>query len=142
MNKTKPNRLLRYLFWAWAIISVCWATFVIVENWSPDLSSLSKPDFWGEQHRACRDRLAFWPDGTRIEDNYFGDDYREYRRQLDDRQRQWVSYIEKKIEDCEFAEWAPIVIQERRQRLLVEEFTLSAVFFLLGAAIAFGRAWG
>jgi hypothetical protein len=78
MNKT-PQNWHRRLFWIWALISVCWAIFVIAPNWSKEPR---EPWVWSEErgntlpwrmvHHECRDRLAFWPDGSRMDDEDLG----------------------------------------------------------------------
>jgi hypothetical protein len=155
MNKTPPNRL-RRLLWLWALISVCWAIFVIAPNWS---KKPPEPWVWSEERgntlpwrmvqHECRDRIAFWPDGTRMDDKDLGPglnmlidnpylikDDTVPRRPLSDRE-QWGYDVRKKIADCEYAEWGPNAIREQRQELLGRAFIPPAILFLLGVAIAF-----
>jgi hypothetical protein len=146
----KSSRWLRRLFWVWALISVCWAVFVIVPSWS---KKPREPWVWSEErgntlpwsmvHHECTDRLAFWPDGSRMDDK----DLSFWESiiidttpglQLSDRE-QWAYDVRKKIADCEYAGWGPNAIQEQRRELLGIALLPPAILFLLGAVIAF--AW-
>jgi hypothetical protein len=134
---------MRRLLWIWALISVGWAILIIAPNWST--SPEPPPLRWGDEHRECRDRLAFWPDGTRMGDDEF-EPYTDMildlrldysKRQLSDRE-QWARDIREKVASCEYTEWRPIGIQQIRLALLGAAFVPPAILFLLGAAIAFG----
>jgi hypothetical protein len=123
---------MRRLLWIWALISVGWAILIIAPHWSEEPS---EPVFWGDEHPECRDRLGFWPDRTRMED----DDLYAWlgKSQLSDRQ-QWARDVWFKIRSCEYTEWGPIEIQKQRLGLLVFALVPPAILFLVGAAIAFG----
>jgi hypothetical protein len=138
MNRTAPIRL-RRLFWVvWALISVCWSIFIIAPNWSG--ANLVMPDryydwserrwlpSWGEEHRGCRDRFAFWPDGSRMDD----EDLSPPEHQATDRER-WVQDVWNKVRSCEIAEWRPIAIQERRWELWALQLHRQPNDFLGGA---------
>jgi len=127
------------LLWILALISICWVVLVIAPHWSADPGP--PPWFWGQFHKECRDRLAFWPDGTRMGDfdlnPYFNEAIDRERRQLTDRE-QWAYDVQKKVAACEDAEWRPIGIQEQRRELLGWALVPPAILFLVGAAIPFG----
>jgi hypothetical protein len=102
---------MRRLLWIWALISVCWAILIIAPNWSkkpPEPLEVSQRDLvpWGQVHRECRDRLAFWPDGTRIEDRDLTPLLATPQNQLTDRER-WARDIWYKVKDCNTRSGAP-----------------------------------
>jgi hypothetical protein len=139
----------RYLFWTWAVISVCWVIFVIAPNWSgADIQKIDEPPIiwdwrdprpavhWGQLHRGCRDRLAFWPDGTHIDDSDLTPMSAVPEDKLTDRER-WARGVWNKVTSCEVAEYRSIRIQELHRDLLRAALIPPAILLFLGAAIAF-----
>jgi hypothetical protein len=136
----------RRLMWIWALISVGWAILIIAPFWSarddsepPIIWDWRDPRpalSWGELHRECRDRLAFWPDGTRVNDSDLTPRSAVPEHQLTDRER-WARDVYNKVDACEVAEYRSIAIQEQHRKLLRTALVPPVIFLFLGAAIAF-----
>jgi hypothetical protein len=153
----------RVVLWLWILASIFWLVlpvWIISQNWSDDQNwsrervVFARPWGWGDQHPECRDRLGFWPDGSRMSEEVLSE-VRDIVDGIIDRTNpriktpdevaleEWARDIREKIASCEEAQWLPIekanAIREDRIRLVAFALLPPITIFLLGAATLWVR---
>jgi hypothetical protein len=143
----------RAVLWLWILASIFWlvlSVWIISQNWSDDQNwsrervVFARPLGWGYEHPECRDRLGFWPDGSRMSERVLSE-FRNPRIKTPDEvgREDWARDIREKIASCEEAQWLSIekanAIREDHIRLVAFALLPPITIFLLGAATLWVR---